>query len=388
MIYLHEPSLKLAEKKNIDKCIKNNQISSIGSFIKKFENEISRYTNTKFTISCSSGTAALHVALKVLGVNKKCEVIVPTITFIATVNAIRYNLADPVFVDNDDFFNIDENKTLEFLKKKTFQKKGMCINRKSGKQIKAIIITHMYGNAAKFEKLYKTLKKKNIKIVEDAAESFGTKYKSGYFKDRHTGSTGDIGCFSFNGNKIITTGNGGALITNNKNFAKKLRYYVNQSKENSIEYIHNEVGFNYRMTNLSAALGYGQILRMNKVLKKKEIIFKTYSNLFKIKSKLHLSSVPKYGRNNYWLNICKFKNFENKNLNKVKNIIKKFRKKNIEIRPIWKPCHLQKQFKNSEFFKIKNALKLYYNSFCLPSGQNLSKKSIKEIVECLHKFEK
>ena len=154
MIYLHEPSLKLIEKKNINRCIKNNQISSIGSFIKKFENQISRYTNTKFTISCSSGTAALHVALKVLGVNKKCEVIVPTITFIATVNAIRYNLADPVFVDNDDFFNIDENKTLEFLKKKTFQKKGMCINRKSGKQIKAIIITHMYGNAAKFEKLY------------------------------------------------------------------------------------------------------------------------------------------------------------------------------------------------------------------------------------------
>ncbi len=388
MIYLHEPSIELREKKNIDKCIKKNQISSIGSFIKKFENQISRYTKSKFTITCSSGTAALHVALKVIGVDKSCEVIVPTITFIATVNAIKYNLADPIFVDNDNFYNIDENKTLEFLKKKTFQKHGKCINRKTSKQVKAIIITHMYGNAAKFDKLYKILKKKNIKIIEDSAESFGTKYKYGLFKGKHTGTIGDIGCFSFNGNKIITTGNGGALITNNKYFAHKLRYYINQSKENSIEYIHNEVGFNYRMTNLSAALGYGQVLRMNSILRKKENIFKTYFKFFKIKSKFHLNSVPSYGKNNYWLIICKFKNLKNKNLSNIKNIIKKFKRKNIELRPIWKPCHLQKEFKKSQIFKINNAQKLYHNSFCLPSGQNLSKSSIKKIANYLNKFKR
>lgn len=389
MIYLHEPFTTKVEKKNLYNCLKRNQISSIGSFIKKFENKICNYTNSKSAIACSTGTAALHIALKVLGVNKQTEVIVPSITFIATVNAIKYNLANPIFIDNDDFYNLDERKTLEFIELNTVQKFGKCINKTSGKQVKAIIITHMYGNAAKFETLFKILKKKNIKIVEDAAESFGTKYKSGLFKGRHTGSIGDIGCFSFNGNKIITTGNGGAIITNNKKYEKKIRYYINQSKENSIEYIHNEVGFNYRMTNLSAALGCAQITRIESILKKKRYLFNNYLYLLKKNPYFYLSAIPNYGRNNHWLIICKVKNIKNnKDINHIKKIVKTFKTKGIEIRPIWKPCHLQKEFKKSQKFKVSNSLKLYYSSFCLPSGPGLSKNSAKKVIKVLNVFKK
>ena len=389
MIYLYAPFTTKAEKKNLNSCLEKNQISSIGSFIKKFEHQISNYTNSKFAIACSTGTAALHIALKVLGVNRDSEVIVPTITFIATVNAIKYNLANPIFIYNDEFYNIDEKKTLEFIKLNTVQKYGKCINKTSGKQVKAIIITHMYGNAANFETLYRVLKKKNIKIVEDAAESFGTKYKTGSFKGRYTGAIGEIGCFSFNGNKIITTGNGGAIITNNKKYEKKIRYYINQSKENSIEYIHNEVGFNYRMTNLSAALGCAQVSRIDSILTKKKYLFDNYANLLKKNSYFYLSAVPYYGRNNHWLIICKIKNIKNiKNINQIKKIIKIFKNKGIETRPIWKPCHLQKEFNKSQKFKVSNALKLYYSSFCLPSGLGLSKNSAEKVINVLNVYKK
>ena len=387
MIYLHEPFTKSEEKKNLTKCLDVNQISSIGLFIKKFEDKISAYTSSKYAIACSSGTAALHIALKVLGVNEDCEVIVPTITFIATANAVKYNQADLIFMDNDDYFNIDEKKTIEFLNQNTFQKKGFCINKKSGKKIQAIIITHMYGNAAEFENLYKILKKKNIKIIEDSAESFGTKYTYGLFKGKHTGSIGDIGCFSFNGNKIITTGNGGAIITNNKMYANKFKYYINQSKEHEIEYIHNEIGYNYRMTNLSSALGCAQIDRINLILKKKKKIYKNYSESLKKNLFFKLSEVPHYGKNNHWLTICKIINSkQKKNIDKIKKIIEIFFYKGIELRPVWKPCHLQKHYRKSQKYKITNATRLYYNSFCLPSGPGMTINSIKKILRLLNKI--
>lgn len=381
MIYLHEPFTSKKEEKNINKCLKLNQISSIGFFIKKFEKQICLTTNAKFAVACSSGTSALHIALKVAGVDQNCEVIVPTITFIATVNAIKYNLASPIFMDNDDYYNIDENKTLDFLKKETYQKNKKCINKKTSKQIKAIIVTHMYGNASNFQKIYNVCKKKNIKIIEDSAESLGSFYSKGKFKNKHTGGIGDIGCFSFNGNKIITTGNGGALITNNKLYEKKIRYYINQSKENSIEYIHNEVGYNYRMTNLSAAIGLAQLSRLKEIMKKKKKIFNDYLNKLLFNQSFYINPTPAYAKNNNWLIICRIK--KDGNINLIKKIIKIFKNNKIEIRPIWKPCHLQKEFKKHQRYKLNNALKLYHSSFCLPSGFALNKNKIKKIVKTL-----
>lgn len=384
MIYLHEPFTGLKEKKYLQQCLKKNQISAIGSFVKKFEDKICKLTKSKYSILCSSGTAALHVALKVIGVNHTNEVIVPSITFIATVNAIKYNLGSPIFMDNDNFFNIDEDKTLEFLQKNTYQKKKKCFNKKTKKQIKAIIITHMYGNAANFSKIYKICKIKGIKIIEDAAESVGTVYKKGIFKNKHSGILGDIGCFSFNGNKIITTGSGGAVITNNKKYAKKIKYYINQCKENSIEYIHNEIGFNYRMSNLSAALGYAQLSKLNLVIKKKYNLLQIYLKFLKDNSIFYINSTPDYAINNNWLFICKTKKI--KNIQFIKRIINLFKKNNIETRPIWKPCHLQKKFKKYQKYKISNAEKLYKSSFCLPSGYGLKKKIIRKITKILNNF--
>ncbi len=385
MIYLHEPFTGYKEKKYINECFKLNQISSIGNFINKFEKKICKISNARFTVACSSGTAALHVALKVLGVNKGTEVIVPTITFIATVNAIKYNLAEPIFMDNDNFYNIDENKTLDFLQNETYQKNNKCFNKNTKKQIKAIIITHMYGNASNFQKIFKICKVKNIKIVEDSAESLGTIYKQGIFKNKHSGIIGDIGCLSFNGNKIITTGNGGAVITNNKKYEKKIRYLINQSKERSIEYIHNEVGYNYRMTNLSAALGLAQLSRLRLIIKNKKKILEKYLKNLKKNSIFYMNPSPAYARNNHWLFICRIKKIQNINL--IKKIIKIFSANNIESRPIWKPCHLQKGFKKCQRFKITNAVTLYRSSLCLPSSFSLEDKDIKKITKILNKLD-
>lgn len=382
MIYLHQPLTNKFQKKNISEVLNKNQISSVGRYTKKFEKKIINFTKSKFAVVCSSGTAALHIALKVIGVRENCEVIVPTITFIATVNAIKYNSADPVFMDNDEYFNIDQEKTLEFLNLRTFQKNGKCFNKKTKKQIKALIITHMYGNASSFLKIFRICKLKNIKIVEDAAESLGTFYKSDYFKKKHTGVIGDIGCFSFNGNKIITTGNGGALITNKKIYEKKIRYYINQSKENNYEYLHHEIGFNYRMTNLSAALGYGQIRSLRKILIKKKKIFDIYDGLLKKNNNFYINSTPSYSANNNWLVICRLK--KKKYNSTIKKIVTYCKKKKIEIRPIWRPCHLQKFLRRYETYKIKKALELYNSSICLPSSYHLQKKTLIKIVNVLN----
>ena len=277
-ILLSEPYLGKAEISTVTKTIKDNWISTAGSNISKFENKISNYTKSKYCIACNSGTSALHIALKVLGVNKKHEVIAPSITFIATINAIRYNDASPIFMDVDNSFNIDEDKTINFLEQNTKIVNGQCVNKKTKKVIKVVIIAHIWGGGAKFKKLIAICKKKKIKILEDAAESLGTFYKK-YLKNKHTGTIGNIGILSFNGNKIITTGAGGMILTNNKSLEKKCRYLINQAKNNEF-FLHNKIGYNYRMASLNASLGIPQINNIKKITKLKEKNFFNYCKVF------------------------------------------------------------------------------------------------------------
>ena len=224
MIPLSVPSLKGNELKYVTKCIKTEWISSSGKFVKTFEDKVSSYLGTKHAIACINGTSALQVSLRILGVSPNDEVIVPTITCVAPVNAIIYNNAKPIFMDCDEFFNIDVNKTIEFIKKNTIFKKKHSYNKKTKKRISAIIPVHVWGNDVDLEKLLLICKKRNIAILEDASESFGTKYINGKIKNKYTGTVGKIGCISFNGNKIITTGGGGMILTNDKKMAKRARY--------------------------------------------------------------------------------------------------------------------------------------------------------------------
>lgn len=377
-ISLSSPFLKGNEKKYLNECIDTNWLTSNGKFVKLFENRVSKITNSKYVVSCINGTSALQLALKILGVKKNDEVIVPTLTFIASVNAIIYNNAKPLFLDVNENFTLSANKFENFIKNYTIMDGYYCINKKTKRRIFAIIIVHTWGNAADIIKIHKICKLKNIKIVEDAAESFGTYYNSGKFKNYHTGTIGDIGCISFNGNKIFTTGGGGALLLKNKNFEKKARYLINQAKDNNITYQHNEVGYNFSLSNLHAAIGLAQLENFEKILLKKKKIRKWYEKLL---GKDNLYSLPKFAHNNCWLNILKLQERHSKIklLNKVNYLMSK----NIETRPVWQLNHTQKMFKNYFTYEIDTATKLYEHSLCLPSSTNLTFNDIKYIVKNL-----
>ena len=277
-------------------------------------------------------------------------------------------------MDCDDFYNIDCKKVINFLEKKTVFKKNFTFNKKTKKRIYAIIATHVWGNAADLLGLAKICKKKNIKLIEDASESLGTFYKK---KKNHTGTIGDIGVISFNANKIITTGGGGMLLTNNKKYYKLTKYFSSQAKDQDVFFIHNNVGYNYGMTNISAALGIGQINIINKILKKKEKIKNLYKKYFKEKKGIRFIDGPKYSKNNNWMNIVQI-DYQKKKLS-IKKIIDFFEKKHIQLRPVWYLNHKQKPFRLFESYKIQNATKLLKNSLCIPSSSNLSLKDIKRI---------
>lgn len=378
-INLSEPNLSGNEKKYLIRCVDDNWVSSNGDYVKKFENKIKKITKSKFVSSCINGTSALHLGLKVLGVKKNDEVIVPTLTFVAPINAIIYNQANPVFMDVDDYFNIDQNKFEDFINNKTFVgKNGFRYNKKTKNKIAAIIPVHIFGNAVNINKILLICKKNKIKILEDASESLGTFYKRDQFKLKHTGTIGDAGVISFNGNKIATSGGGGIFLTKYKKYNNKFKYYANQAKDNKIYSKHDDVGYNYQMSNLNAALGLAQLEKLNIFINNKTKINNYYKTLFK-NTKFSIVDSPEYSKNNYWLNILRI----NKKTFSIKKIIEILKKNNIESRPIWRLNHLQKIFNKYENYKINKANILLKNSLCLPSSSNLKLKDIEKIVKII-----
>lgn len=374
-ISLHEPRFHGNELKYLTQCIKSTWVSTNGEFINRFEKEIQSFTKSKYALYCINGTHALQVSLLVAGVKEGDEVIVPTVTFIAPINAISYNNASPIFMDSDNYFNIDENKTIEFIKKNTSFKNGLTFNKRSKKIIRAIIIVHTFGNAAKVDELIKICKKRNIKIIEDASESLGTVYKK---NKAHTGTLGDLGVISFNGNKIITSGAGAMILTNKKNLYKKLKYLIYQAKDDGYNFIHNEVGFNFAQTNLNAALGLAQLEKIKGILIKKRRLFAKYSAVINQTKNYNIYNVPHYSENNHWLNILKVKSEQKK------IISKRMLEQKIQIRPIWQLNHLQKKYAKSEKYKIRNAIKLYKESICLPSSYHLTNDQFKKIIGLIY----
>jgi len=378
IIPLSEPSFIGNEWKYVKECLDTGWVSSIGNFVNIFEEKICRYTKSKFAIACVNGSSALHVSLRILGVQPGDEVIVPTLTFIAPVNVVRYLNAQPVFMDCDDYYNIDSEKTIDFIKKCTVFKKGFTYNKKTKKRISAIIPVHVFGNAVNIEPLIFICRERNIKILEDASESLGSWYKNGKLYGRHTGTIGDIGCLSFNGNKIITTGGGGMILTNNEEYAIKAKYLTTQAKNDKLRFIHNDIGYNYRLTNIQAALGVGQLENLEKYLKAKK---KNYLNLIKEIDKIRgikISGTPEYSNNNLWLNILKY---ENSIFNyEVDFLVFKFLKKGIQTRPVWYLNHLQEPYKNCQTYNVQKSINMLNSSICLPSSANLKTVSINKII--------
>ena len=381
MIPLSVPSIQGNEWKYLKECIDSEWVSSAGKYVSRFEQDIANFTKVKYAVACINGTAALQVALRLVGIQAGEEVIVPTITFIAPINVVKYFGALPVFMDADRYYNIDIKKTLKFIEEETYYKDGFTYNKRTGKLIRAIIPVHVFGNAVDLERLIIVCRERNIKIIEDATESLGTKYTKGSLQGKYTGTIGDIGCFSFNGNKIITTGGGGMLVTNDEEYAKKANYLTNQAKDDVIRAIHHEVGYNFRLTNIQAAIGVAQLEKLPEYLDRKK------SNYFKFKEQideiigLKLAETPEYANSNYWfyaLQIDKEKYGKDR-----EELMTYLSEKKIQTRPVWYLNHLQKPYRNCQSYKIENAFKLMENTLNIPCSVNLTINDIEKVISLL-----
>jgi len=381
-IPLSVPSLNGNELQYVKECIDTEWVSSAGKYVDLFEQKITKYTGSKFAVACVNGTAAIQVSLRLAGVDAGDEVIVSALTFIASVNAITYNNAKPIFMDADKYYNLDSEKTIEFIKNETVFKNGFTYNSKTNNKITAIIPVHVWGNACWLDELTDLCKKRNIAIVEDAAESLGTFYNNGKYEGKHTGTIGKLGCLSFNGNKIITTGGGGMILTDDKILAEKAKYLTTQAKDDPIRYVHDEIGYNFRLTNIQAALGVAQLEQLPSILKRKKEIYNFYQSTIENIDGLSLSKVPDYADSNNWLNLLKI---DSKVYNQDREVLmKRLEGNGIQTRPVWKLNHEQKPYKDYQHFKVEKAEKLVKNSLCLPSSSNLSNKNLNKIVSALN----
>jgi len=362
--FLHEPYFCGNEWKYVKKTLDDNYVSSIGSFVNKFEDQIKKFTKTKYVIPVVNGTEALHLSLVVCGVKNNDEVLVPTITFVGTANAIVYSGAIPHFADSEfETLGIDPLKLEKYLEKITIKKGKFYFNKKTKRRIKAIMPVHIFGNICKIDKILKIAKKYNLIVIEDAAEALGS-----FFKNKHAGSFGLVGCFSFNGNKILTTGGGGAIITNNKLLAKKIKHLSTTAKiDHRWEYIHDAVGYNFRMPNLNAALGSAQFENLNKFLRSKRRLFLKYRKEFSKVNDLRLIGNPQFSKSNNWLNTIFIKNSSIKKRNKLLSLAQKNK---IFLRPVWKPLHQLKHFRNVPRMNLENAKKIYTSCINLPSSSH------------------
>jgi dTDP-4-amino-4,6-dideoxygalactose transaminase len=285
-------------------------------------------------------------------------------------------------MDADEYYNLDSEKTISFIEKETVFKNGFTYNKKTNNKITAIIPVHVWGNACWLDELIELCNKQNIAIVEDACESLGTFYNAGKYKGKHTGTIGKLGCLSFNGNKIITTGGGGMILTNDESLAEKIKYLTTQTKDDPIRYIHDEIGYNFRLTNIQAALGVAQLEQLPTILKRKKEIYDFYQSTIENIDGLSLSKVPDYSDNNHWLNLLQI---DNKFYNEDREVLmKRLEENGIQTRPVWKLNHEQKPYKGCQYYKIEKAKKLVENSLCLPSSSNLSNENLNKIVSVLN----
>ena len=374
---LSEPNIQSNDINAVKRVLKARWVSTSGPEISNFEEKIASFIGTKYALATNSGTSSLHLALLIAGIEEGDEVLVQSLTFIATANPILYLKATPIFFDVDKKFNINIKHVKNFIETRTFYRNNKTINKKTKKQIKALLVSHLWGNACDLKGIKSYLNKKNILLIEDSAESLGSiviKRK----KKIMCGSQGDISCLSFNGNKIITTGSGGAFLTNNKKFFNRAKYLSTQAKDDDFAYVHNDVGYNYRLNNISAALGLSQLKRIKRIVKKKFYIHKVYLNQFQGYKNASILTC-KNNKSTNWLNILVFK--KKLSNSKFLNLKLHLKKSNIQIRRVWKPCHSQKKFIKFEKYKIFTSNELYNKCICLPSDIKLNERDIKKISD-------
>ncbi len=362
-IPLHEPKFIGNEKKYLNECIDSTFVSSVGKFVDRFEEEFAAYVGSKYAVAVVNGTAALHVSLRLAEVQEGDEVITQPLTFVATCNAISYCGAKSVFVDVDlDSMGMSPQSLENFLEKKCEIRDNRCINKTTQKVIKACVPMHTFGHPCKIDAIQKICERWHITLVEDAAESLGS-----FYKDKHTGTFGKLGAFSFNGNKIITSGGGGVIVTDDKVLAKKAKHLTTTAKlPHDYEYIHDIVAYNYRMPNLNAALLVAQMEELEKFLASKRSLTKEYINFFTQFDNINLIQEPHGARSNYWLQAVLLKDRENRDA-----FLQYTNENGVMTRPIWKLMSELEMFRNCQKTDLSNAEYLQERVVNLPSSVRL-----------------
>jgi len=345
-IPLHEPRFIGNEKKYLNECIDSTFVSSVGKFVDEFEAKIANYTGAKYAVATSNGTSALHIALMLANVESDDEVITQPLTFVATCNAISYCGAKPLFIDVDkDTMGLSPSALKEFLDKNTLIKNQQCINNKTGQVIKACIPMHTFGHPCRIDEIKEICDKYHVFLIEDAAESVGSTYK-----DKHTGTFGQVGVMSFNGNKIITAGGGGCIVTNDKALAKKAKHLTTTAKvPHKWDFNHDMVGYNYRMPNLNAALLVAQLENLDNFINSKRKLANKYETFFNSADYVFIKE-PMESKSNYWLNSVLLKNKQQRD-----EFLNETNLQNVMTRPIWTLMNKLPMFEHAQCGDLTNS---------------------------------
>lgn len=361
-IPLHEPRFLGNEKKYLNECINSTFVSSVGKFVDQFEVEFARTVGAKYAVATVNGTAALHISLMLAGVERNDEVITQPLTFIATCNAISYIGAKPIFLDVDlDTMGLSPKAVKDFLEKHCVLSDGKCLNHSTGKTIKACVPMHTFGHPCKIDELKKICDEWHIPLVEDAAESLGS-----YYKEKHTGTFGVLGAFSFNGNKIITSGGGGVIVTDDELLAKRAKHITTTAKiPHKWEYVHDEIGYNYRLPNLNAALLCAQLEQLEIFLENKRILAGEYKQFFTAQN-IRFIEEPTDARSNYWLNAILLDDVRTRD-----EFLEYTNSNGVMTRPIWALMNKLEMFKELQCDKLENSLFLEERVVNIPSSVRL-----------------
>lgn len=380
-IPLSIPNFEGNEKKYVDNALEQGWVSTGGAYIKKLEENMAKFLQIENVAACQSGTSALHLALVEAGVKMGDVVIVPTLTFIAAVNPVRYQFATPVFMDCDDSFCMDPVKLKRFCEEECIFENG-CL-KYNGQVVKALIVVHVFGNMADMVSIMDIAHKYGIKVIEDATEALGTYYTEGKYAGKYAGTIGDFGAYSFNGNKIITTGGGGAVTARNIEVVDHMRYLSTQAKDDPHYYIHDEIGFNYRMTNLQAALGVAQMEELPEFIKRKQKNYDTYCKLFDSYQNGKIIGFREGTFSNKWFYSLEI-NRDNIKI-PMREIITELEKCGIQTRAIWGLISEQKPYQYEKAYKLEKAPYYAGRILNIPSSTQITVDDIEYTVEHIKK---
>lgn len=379
-IPLSVPNFCGNERNYVNDAVVSEWVSTGGSLVPKFERAIADYCGAKGAVACNSGTSGLHLAALAAGVGPGDEVLVPTLTFIAAVNPVRYAGAEPVFIGCDDSLCMDPALVGEYLASHAEMQDGRCVNKSTGAHIKALVVVHVFGNMADMPRLLEVAKQYGLIVIEDATEALGTRYTDGPLAGKMAGTMGDIGVYSFNGNKIITTGAGGMAVSDNEEYLAHMKHLSTQAKSDELNYKHDEIGYNYRLTNVQAAMGLAQLEQLEGFIAHKNEMYEFYRE--RLDGKHHYRILPFVGgvRSNKWFySLC----VEDSHPLKRDEIIQKLAAAKIQTRPIWGLIQDQADYPKNESYGCELARHYLDRIVNLPCSTSLTKEDAQRVVDVL-----